>query len=497
MNVTKIRPKQINEIKSYERADFIKHELFQHINSLSTAIDNAQLTLKTIYKLKDIGSISGLIQAIEQNASIKGLSKAGAIIFNNGQNNIVLHSSTNGLECKEQNPNNGQTLKRVLIKDRALVEKGGKIETMADAETFLEDALNQIDFPLLKLKIMLNKPENQALIDKFKFAPAHIRIKRDSLNILNQQTVADIKNLYAEIFNNLAQITVPATHSKVKNGYPGINHGLKATRMLDFARAGALKHGFKINIVRDHNIRPLVLQFRQEDGSFRNMIINPDNTVHKSKALRSISDTGNNAVVYSKEELESPEVRENLLAVKQELQNYNDYILNEIKTRNQTKERLSTTEVGTINSYNMRLVNLVYKKYMECKNELAKLNADFGKKHAKEAFNIECSKGSPSMILKNVTPQNDDLHISFPTILNGRFTKIIAFKDDVIKKTWFMQGNKLIKFEAKSLGISKRKDNKFHYYSNEEIKNSGLREHLEILAKRLSLIAQGLKNKQY
>lgn len=135
---------------------------------------------------------------------------------------------------------------------------------------------------------------------------------------------------------------------------------------------------------------------------------------------------------------------------------------------------------------------------MECKDELAKLNESDLKNRAKDALDIECKKGSPSMILKNATPNNESLQISFPIINKERCTKILALKgDNQIKKSFLMQGDKLVKFEAKTLGRSKRNDNKFNYYTNEEIKKSGLRGYLKNLSERLDYIVASLKNKQY
>ncbi len=498
MKIAKIRPKQINEIKSYERPEFINYELFRSVNSLASVIGNVQSALKIIYRLANVNGISRLIQNIEQNASIKGLNNAGAIIFNNGQNNIVLHSSPKGLECKEQEPLNNKTLKSVVVRDRMLIEKGGKIKNVSEAEAFLEKALNDVDFPILKLRRILDNCETQALIDKVLAAPVYYPIKKEGLSFANRETVNQIKSIYEDIFKNLGQINNVVNRSKVKNRYPGINQGSKGSRMLDFVQTKSLKNGFRVNQVSDHDIRQLVIQLRQEDGSFKNMIITPGYTVYKSKALQSLSNTGNKSVLYSKEELENPEVEKTLVNVKQELQKYSDYILDRIENLNKTKQRLSTTEVGTIGSLNLERANLVHKKYMECKDELAKLNESDLKNRAKDALDIECKKGSPSMILKNATPNNESLQISFPIINKERCTKILALKgDNQIKKSFLMQGDKLVKFEAKTLGRSKRNDNKFNYYTNEEIKKSGLRGYLKNLSERLDYIVASLKNKQY
>ncbi len=259
MKIAKIRPKQINEIKSYERPEFINYELFRSVNSLAPVIGNVQSALKIIYRLANVNGISRLIQNIEQNASIKGLNNAGAIIFNNGQNNIVLHSSPKGLECKEQEPVNNKTLKSVVVRDRMLMEKGGKIKNVSEAEAFLEKALNDVDFPILKLRRILDNCETQALIDKVLAAPVYYPIKKEGLSFANRETVNQIKSIYEDIFKNLGQINNVVNRSKVKNRYPGINQGSKGSRMLDFVRTKSLKNGFRVNQVFDHDIRQLVI----------------------------------------------------------------------------------------------------------------------------------------------------------------------------------------------------------------------------------------------
>lgn len=498
MQIPKIKPKQINEVKSYARPDFIKLELFQHINGLTSIIEDAQTKLKLLVNIRNNDKVTELLNTIKESAKLERANKkTGALVFEDGQNEIVLYSQGGALECKAQERKNHRLIKSAIIKDRALIEKNGELNNINDVENFLSDVLNKVDLPLLKLRLLLNKPENQAFIDKFRFASAYCRINKDKLSVYNQQIVNEIKYIYIDVFNNLLLFQTDATRTKVKNGYPGIGHSVRGTKMLDFENTESLKNGFTINKVKDHDIERLVIQIRQEDGSFKNIIINPDFTVHKTKALKGTCDTGKESVVYSNEELQSAEMKENLLNVREELKKYNDYILKQSVKLQEYKDKYTTTEVGRIGYPTLQLAQKVYNTYTECNNILGKL--EYNKKlHFFDKFGIFCKAKNLSMTFKNILPKGEDLQISFPIQKNERYTKILVLKNEnEIVKTLLMQGNKLLKFKARNRGRTLGNPNRVYYHTNDEIKNSGLKEYLDILARRFNFILESLKRNNY
>ena len=96
---------------------------------------------------------------------------------------------------------------------------------------------------------------------------------------------------------------------------------------------------------------------------------------------------------------------------------------------------------------------------------------------------------SPTLIFKNMSLTGEEIHLAFPKLHGKVCTKILVISQNGdIKNSWFIEDDKLVKFNASNQRRSKRSDTITHYYSKEEIDNSGLKEVLERLKSRLSTI---------
>lgn len=112
---------------------------------------------------------------------------------------------------------------------------------------------------------------------------------------------------------------------------------------------------------------------------------------------------------------------------------------------------------------------------------------------SKEKFNLESKQGQPSLIFRKAAPQKEHLFISFPVINNERCTKILLLdKNDEIKKSFLIQGEKLVKFDAKNIHRSARNDTVFYYHSQSEIDNSALADYLKTIDTKLSKIMRAI-----
>ena len=109
---------------------------------------------------------------------------------------------------------------------------------------------------------------------------------------------------------------------------------------------------------------------------------------------------------------------------------------------------------------------------------------------------IDIVKNSPTIILKNITPERENLYINFP-VLNGErnFRLIVSGQNNNVKKSLYVDKDKLVKFNAKTINSRKRKDTQMNYHSQEEINNSGLKELLLLAKAKLESIPCKLSGK--
>lgn len=482
-------------------------EFLQRADYLISIVNDAHRTLSVLNNA-DNSAAKSLLNLLKTELHLSKFfeSKEKTVVFNNGSSNFIITTDGNKvITLSEQNKINGAVEKTIKTSDRVIIDQSESLKNVKNAEEFLQKILDCVDFILLKYRRIMDKSENKLVLQKSidsikKPVVSGKQIdgsvdKKVSLSPEILSLVKEIESTYIKIFDRFESIKNPGTRSRWKNEFYNIVKTPRGSRILGFKDD---KFNMFINYTNDHLKRYLVLQYVYDDQTISNIILAKDGAVYKHKMLSCLKDTASEVEYYAQEEVDSPDFKTKLLLAKKNLSEYLDYLEERMDLKDKRMARLSTAEVGVIPAYVLDLCNQVKKSYKESKEAFSSIHDPDLRKSAKDFFNVYSKAGSPSFILRNITSKNEDLQISFPVINKIECLKILVLEGfNSIKESHFIMEDKLVKFEAKSLGRSKKADNKFNFYSQEEIDAFNLEEYLNVSLARLQKITKGIYNKEY
>lgn len=351
-----------------------------------------------------------------------------------------------------------------------------------DIGTLLSDILEQIDFPLLKLRRFLVQDEISSIIEKL--SPKAV------MNNKCCELSSEIQNLFHEIYGILTSIPDIYTKLQIRNGYPAISSGRPRSRQLDFLQIGSPKADYSINIVNNKKSETMtVITVQEADKEAQHIIINSKNQVMKQSNVNPIYNFASKTVFYSQKELDSWDFKDKLMTLRDELVKYKEHLNKSIQSKAQVREFYSTSEIGKIDSATLTLIQDVKKLFDAVKAKMLKIKEPSRKAAYKRQYQIDTIMSSPSLIFRNTSQTGESIHLSFPKLNGVVCTKILVVsQNNKITKSLFIENDKLVKFNATSLGRSKRKDTVTNYHSQEEVNNSGIQDILKLLKSRLSVI---------
>lgn len=483
--VRKVNPEYLR------RADYLI-PIIKHANSTIEKLDKTQNPVA-----------KNLLEFIKKEVKIfKFLPTEKTIIFNNGKSNYIV--STNNIDSitlQEQNKTTGAIEKSISSSGRKIISQSESISRVEFANDFLQNFLDYIDFALLKYRKIVSKPENIEIIklseieNKTNLSTNTIEEKSGVLPPELIIALNNIKKIYTKIFDNLNSIPNPGTRSHTKNSYYNIIKSPRGSRTIGFQKEG---YNLFVNYTNDHLKKHLVIQKILPDNNTKNFIFNDDGKAYKQKALSCLKQYKGSVKTYTQAEIENAEFKKLIQEVQKELTNYSDFIEEKINMKNSRQERLTTSDIGKLDSDTLKICSIVKTNYEDCKRALVSIHDKKKKERAKDVLGISARAGSPSFILKNITKQNEDLQISFPVVDGIQCTKILILEGiDIIKQSFFIMEDKLVKFEAKKLGRSARIDNKLNYYSQDEINSFNINEYLKLIQEKLKNITKRISDRDF
>ncbi|MCM1002862.1 MAG: hypothetical protein NC408_00805 [Candidatus Gastranaerophilales bacterium] len=461
----------------------IPYNLTNQARMINSALQEVNPSMQ---KLNNATRCSGARRAIESLKELVGIEcifKEGGISLKSGDRviNIIAPDSVS-LKLRDQNAEKRKDFKYVEINGSNIVESEGFNSRSASVEEFLESILEKIDFPILQLRRFFKRADIVQVLQKI--SPKAVLSQNDA------KTADDIKTLFYEIQERISSVQNGVSRSKIKNAYSHAKPSPHGSKQLEFAGIGVDEKEYSVNIITiAAGQQHLVVKVAKEGKEPQVIIVDPKNRVLKEKNLGKVYKLGSSAVYYTQQEIDSPLFSPKLEVLKRELEAYNEYLKERIAEFNAYKAHYSTGEVGVIDKKTLALIKDLMKQFDGCKAKMLKIKDAPRKRAFKDKYNIETRDGSPSLIFKNINDEGEVLHLSFPTMAGVRCMKIIIEKrNGNIGKSLFVNGDKLVKFNATSLGRSKRTDTDSNYHSQEEIESSGLKEFLLILKKRLAII---------
>lgn len=462
----------------------ISYTLLNQSRVITSALQEVNPNIQKLNKATRCAGAKNAIAAMREKLGVDSIYKEGGISILCGDSIVKLFSPDRlTLKIRELSANNREDFKYVELKDSDIVETRGFDSRSVSVEDFLTSVFEKLDFPILQLRRFFRLPEINEVLQKI--TPKAV------LSQENAKTADDIKSLFYEIQERLASIQNGVTRSKIKNSYPHARPSNNGSYQLKFADVGSQNLNYSVNIITiAANQQHLVIGISENsDDKPQMIIVDPKNRVLKEKNLGKIYKLGSTAVYYIQQELNSPLFAPKLELLRRELEQYNEYLKVKITELNAYKAHLSTGDIGIIDRKTLTIIKSVKSMFDNCKAKMLKIKDAPRKKAFKQKYDVDTRDGSPSLIFKNVNDNGETLHLSFPVMAGEQCMKIIVEKrNGNIGKSFFVNGDKLVKFNATSLGRSKRTELKTNYHSQEEIDSSGLKEYLTILKKRLSVI---------
>lgn len=456
------------------------------VQDIVGAINNVKQPLQELLSIKNQSQLKKTLEEIRKTTGLNEI-LCDTLSIKKGDKTIIFSSKDlYSFSISEKNAKTNTIDKNLVITGRSIEEaKGFENDTQA-ISNFLSKICEVFDLPLLKLRQMLKSNSFINFFETFS--------KRPTLSTENIAVVEEIKNIFQKIYKNLESVENVPTRSHIKNGYTNVKKGTHGTRRLEFEKIGNNKENFSLNILVDRTGKQnVVIRVTDESNATKNIIVEPDGKVLKFKNIGRKCDLseGMPPQYYSQKELDSIDITEHLTTLKDELENYNNYIIKRIEQYNIFNAKSRTTSIGIIDDRAKKFIKEIQSKYDVLKAAMYKLKSAELKNKAKKKLSIYSKAGSPCFIFKELTPYNEDILISFPIIKGKSSTKILILgHNNKIKKSLFVQDDKLVKFNATSIGRSKRTEHNFNYHSQAEIEESGLNKYLKIINQRLDEIIE-------
>lgn len=377
-----------------------------------------------------------------------------------------------------QSDKENKSAKEVEISQNVIQKAKGFSEKKEGIIEFLTNIFEELDFPLLQLRRMLNNKDMRPLMDRL--APKAVLQEKEAAQ------VGDIRALFSEIHALLDSINNQTTKSKIKYGYENIKKDGKRPKAFEFTGLGGRGQSLSVNIVTDRKSNEyMVIGVNNEANKPIHYIIDSENHVLKEMNLSRVLKIGDQTIYYTQEELSFPSVSSHFSMLKSELEKYKSYLHKQIDRQVQLQQQYSTGEVGSFAPETLKLIEEVKKLFEACKTRILKIKEKPRKDAFKEQHQIFTIVSSPSLIFKYITENNEHIALSFPVMKGKQYTKLILLKGKDIKESLFVEGDKLIKFNAKDISRSHRHDIKTNYHSQEEIDSCGLDGYLELVKERL------------
>lgn len=334
-------------------------------------------------------------------------------------------------------------------------------------------------------------PKNAQPIDRPKRRFLFPQSSKGCLSAEDLTFVNGLQDSYNEIVNNLHSIKNNITRSKIRNSYGDLlAKGTAGSKGLNFIGIGSDAENFSINIFSYQGKPHLILTAGAENPV--SYIINPKGQVMKNPPLvmnRSANNAGasNKVEYYTREEISSLDLPRRFMPLKEELERYNEYILSKISALNARKERFSTPEnIGSL-AAERNLIDSIAEHYNRFKQNFHSISIP-RRKHLLSEVGFETKRGNPAILMRNVGENAESLHVSFPKFDGKRGLKIqVLGENDTVSRVFYILDDKLVKFDAGGdIHARKHGDRKIHYYSQEEIERSGVREYLKPIEERLA-----------
>lgn len=500
-----------NTSNSSER--FINYSLSQQADSLISAYNDINNGIERLYRITKSRKLDENAKRIYKEVKNEYLREKGTSFLLKKDDKNILFSvqQDRGILIREQDIKSGEILKLTLIKDRKIASldpqnSAQKIVFLKDkekvetAEKYLTEIFEDLDFFMLKLRKKIVLPQFQEKITTAmstvytsypSIKPITPKPKSAILDRVATETVGGVIESYQNVRKSLHSITTPKMRTKIKKEFPSAKENPPGSKALEFRGIGPNGEDMSVNFLVYEQDKFVVIKITPPEGNEKYMVVTQRGEIikrHLHKFLRNqdICNNPDSLIYRGTGENDSVDYTKYLDVLKNELENYNEFINSKINALAKSKENYTTTISGSLKDM-LPDIEAVHEKYLKYKKVTQAIRPIQKKHELQKKFHIESRQSQPALLLRDITPFNEHIFISFPIISKERYTKIILLdKDDNIKETFLIRKDKLVKFDAKNIHRSKRNDTEIHYHTQEVIDNSGLKDYLKMIDDRLT-----------
>ena len=401
-----------------------------------------------------------------------------------------------------------------------------------EKEAMLKTGLDEIDYTLLKIRkavktgelsayeILLNANHPDIILPtaiaktKKQVQPKPVTVKKPKikrtqlpktvkvkepngkLNESTEQLVREITSEFNRVHELLKSVKNCKTRNLIKNGFPTIQNGIAGSKILDFSVKHPYLKKISVNMINDHYKKNLVITTKEFMGADKIIVITPENEVFKTIPMGILRDSNvregkPQLEFFTQEEIDGKDFDTPLTVLRDNLVKYREYVSAKVNELNGFKAYHSTSEAGSTEKFAPKIKS-IYRNLKFFTKNIGKYSDDsnirrrFKKQNDIEVLNYQ---GKPVKIyLKEITPDRKSVFIKFGKTDGKDTVQILVHKGDDIEKTYQIYDNKLLKFEAKSIGMRPHYDRNIYYFTQEEIHNSGLEEILSLIESHIKRV---------
>lgn len=312
------------------------------------------------------------------------------------------------------------------------------------------------------------------------------------------KNINEVKELFELAHNSIKSIAKSCnTRNAIKNGYSGLKKGVAGSRILEFSNIGEKGEDISVNVRIDHGKTKKAVIIIDD----KQYVISPKGAIEKNPSMRFARETnvrqkGDKMEYYTQNEIDGLNINTQIYALKRELKKYIDYILSRSKEIEAIRSKKADNVSGSVVKY-QHIIDVIGENFKFFKSSINKLSYNALDKDIFRIQNkIKTFHSQNSILFKNATPDGRSLFLIYTKINKKSAMKVFLmdYGNKKIDKSYVIYENKLAKFHPKKVNEKPSHLNyDFHYYTQEEIDNSGLDSYLNMIAKRLEDINSNLR----
>ena len=429
----------------------------------------------------------------------------GIRLIGNNNNFIITVPEPGNLKLTFLNKTNGDAEKIVTIRNNSFFVQSKKILDENFEDNF-EEVLNYIEEKIINLKSKIlvksvkpyipNKAEQKNLdeINKqlrvYKIRPTTTDFV--SLNDFEMDFVKSIIAKYQSIKDLYNKFNNPVTKSNVRKYYKNYDSTKSNANTMFFKEIGPESEDIGIGIITHKSKNFLFINVVPKNETSYAFVISENGSVQKNLPYETVRTPSSKKRhdsfpdFYTEFELKRLNIQKFLECANDELKNFENHTINIQKRQEDFLAYHNNDNIGSL-SNQMPKIEKIFSSIEDLKTNIRtrfKYLADSYSLLKDNGINIEFSRRG--ILFKNFTPENYDLKIIFPKLLNQQAVQIVLLDKDSIVKSFYIIDEKLLKFDIKSLVTAFTHPTRQRYYHSQEyIDNSGLNGYIDSIIKTL------------